>query len=77
MKIRSFAALFFIISLFFGLSMIVNGQSRPQRPDTKSGDGKKNKRPSAPKSWKNNVWKPKPKKNARKMKPMPSLTPKN
>ena len=46
MKIRSLAALVFIVSLFFGLSMIVNGQSRPQRPDTKPGDGKKNNRPS-------------------------------
>lgn len=47
MKIRFIAAVLFIVSMVFGLTLIVNAQSRPQRPDTKTGDGKKNKRPSA------------------------------
>ena len=47
MKIRSLASFLVIVSLFFGLSMSAYAQSRPQRPDTKTGDGKKNKRPSA------------------------------
>ncbi|MGI9056241.1 MAG: VWA domain-containing protein [Pyrinomonadaceae bacterium] len=46
MKIRSLASVLIIVPLFFGPSMMVNAQSRPQRPDTKTGDGKKNKRPS-------------------------------
>lgn len=46
MKIRFFASILFIVSLFFGLAVIAGAQSRPQRPD-KTGDGKKNKRPSA------------------------------
>ncbi len=46
MKIRFFASVLFIITLFFGLALIAGAQSRPQRPD-KTGDGKKNKRPTA------------------------------
>jgi Ca-activated chloride channel homolog len=47
MKIRYAASVLFIISLLFGYVFDVNAQSRPQRPDTKTGDGKKNKRPTA------------------------------
>ncbi|MEO6588986.1 MAG: VWA domain-containing protein [Pyrinomonadaceae bacterium] len=44
MKIRYISSLLFFVSLFFGLSIFIKAQSRPQRPDTNTGDGKKNKR---------------------------------
>lgn len=47
MKIRQITSLLFIVSLFFGLTINLSAQSRPQRPDQKTGDGKANKRPSA------------------------------
>ncbi len=46
MKIRYFASLLFIVSLLFGLTINTIAQSRPQRPETTTGDGKRNKRPS-------------------------------
>lgn len=46
MKIRQFASVLFILSLFFGITVPAYAQSKPQRPDTKKGDGKKNSRPS-------------------------------
>lgn len=46
MKIRQFASLLFIFSLFFSLVSDARSQSRTQRTDQKQGDGKKNKRPS-------------------------------
>lgn len=46
MKFRFFVSAVFIFSLFFGLVLFAEAQSRPQRPD-KTGDGKKNRRPTA------------------------------
>ena len=47
MKIRFFTVLLLLFSLTFGLNSFVFAQSRPQRPDQTTGDGKKNKRPTA------------------------------
>lgn len=46
MKIRQIASILFIFSLLFGLTFNIDAQSRTQRPDQKSGDGKKNSRPT-------------------------------
>lgn len=46
MKIRQFTSLLFIVSLFFGFNLDAAAQSRTQRPEQKSGEGKKNSRPS-------------------------------
>lgn len=46
MKIRQFTSLLFIVSLFFGITLNLSAQSRTQRPEQQTGDGKKNKRPS-------------------------------
>ena len=46
MNIRQLASVLFIFSLFFGVSTLGFAQSKPQRPDTKKGEGKKNSRPS-------------------------------
>ncbi len=44
MKFRFLFSLLILASVIFGLTITPYAQSRPQRPDTTSGDGKKNKR---------------------------------
>ncbi len=46
MKIRYLTAVLFILSLFVSSNSVVFAQSRPQRPDDKRTDGKKNNRPT-------------------------------
>ena len=44
MKIRYLTAVLFILSMLVSSNAVVFAQSRPQRPDEKKGDGKRNKR---------------------------------
>lgn len=46
MKMRQIISFLFIVSLFFGLTANLKAQSKTQRPEQKTGDGKKNSRPS-------------------------------
>ena len=46
MKIRYLTAFLFILSLFISSNTLVFAQSRPQRPDEKTINGKKNNRPT-------------------------------